>query len=37
MSRLRENCNSYNLVALFHFLRSKLTKCIYLGRDSLVF
>ena len=34
---LRENWKSYNLIALFYFLRSKLSKCNYLGGNNLVF
>ena len=36
ISCLCENYKSYNLIALFYFLHSKLSKCKYLGRDNLV-
>jgi hypothetical protein len=34
---LRENCKSYNLIALFYFILSKLSKSNYLVGDNLVF
>ena len=37
ISCLRRNCKSYNLIGLFFYLRSKLSKCKYLGIDNFVF
>ena len=37
ISCLRENCKIHNLIALSYFLRSKLSKCNYLGKDNLMF